>query len=446
MSRPRQLVIAVALAVVLLVAGAVGIARFSNESDVSIEANSPVVAPADVSSAAGPPADTLDGLIEQLQTRLEVVPNDHVAWSTLGIAYVQQARVTADPSLYPRAEGALDESLMVEPDDNFLALAGLSSLASARHDFVLAEDYAERGLEINEFSAILWGALSDAQVQLGEYDAAAASVERMLGLSPDASSYSRSSYLAQLNGQTDLAISQMRQALQQAGTPTDRAFALTVLGEIEFNRGQPGPALDLYNEARAQAPQDTTALAGKARSEAALGQIQTALDSYAALVEQAPEPSYLIAYGELLESVGRTAEADAQYEVVGAVQTLFEANGVESDASPVLFLADHDEPERALAEAERAIAVRPFLAMHDAHAWALHRNGRDDEALVAIGKALELDTPDALFLFHSGEIKRALGDLDGARADLERALEINPFFDPLDVPIAEASLAELTGS
>ncbi|MGB3733812.1 MAG: tetratricopeptide repeat protein [Ilumatobacter sp.] len=444
MNRRTRMIVSVAgLVSVVFAAGAFGISRVSTSDEISTASDAGVIAPSGVASAGGAPAATLDGLITQLQTRLEAVPGDHVAWSTLGIAYVQQARVTADPSLYPRAEGALDESLAVAPDDNFLAYAGLSSLASARHDFIAAKDFAEQGLAINDFNPLLYGALSDAEVQLGNYDAAREAITSMLRLSPDTSSYSRSSYLAELNGNIAFARTQMTEALAGAGTPTDRAFALTILGDLAFNAGRPGDALDRYNQAQAEAPQDTASLSGKARAEAALGQTQTALDHYAELVAVAPEPSFIIAYGELLESEGLTAEAEQQYAVVEVIQRLFEANGVESDAAPVLFFAEHGEPERALREAEKAVLVRPFLAMHDAHAWALYANGRYDEALVAIEKAMELGTPDARFYFHAGMIHLALGDRDAARVELERALEINPFFDVLDVPVAEAALAEL---
>ena len=443
--RPRLIATAAVAVVAVLAAGAFGISRVSTSDEIETPADAEVIAPDVIASAAGPPAATLDGLIGQLQTRLEVVPEDHVAWSTLGIAYVQQARVTADPSLYVRAQGALDESLVVEPDDNFLAYAGLSSLASARHDFIAAKEFAEQGLAINEFSPLLYGALSDAEVQLGNYDAADDAVSEMLQLSPDTSSFSRASYLAELRGDIASATSQMEAALEGAGTPSDRAFALKILGDLAFDQGRPGDALTLYNRAQSEAPRDAASLAGKARAEAALGQTMTGLDSYAELVAIAPEPSFLIAYGELLESVGRTEEAEQQYAVVEDVQRLFEANGVESDAAPVLFLADHGEPQRALVEAERAIAVRPFIAMHDAHAWALYANERYDEALVAIDKALELGTPNAQFHFHAGMIHLALGDVETARTELETALEINPYFDPLDVPIAETTLAELDG-
>ncbi|MFN3255354.1 MAG: tetratricopeptide repeat protein [Ilumatobacter sp.] len=440
--RTRMIVTASVLAVALIAVGAFAASKSSESDSDEIEtaADAEVLAP---NVVAGPPAATLDGLVEQLRVRVEAVPGDHVAWATLGIAYVQQARVVADPSLYPRAERALDESFAVEPNDNFLAYAGRSVLASARHRFADAKTEAERGLEINSFNPILWGALSDAQIQLGEYDEAAASVNRMIELSPDTSSFSRASYIAELNDDVNYATTLMQQALEGAASPTDRAFALTILGHLAFNAGEPGDALTLYNQARDSAPDDAAALYGKARAEAALGQNQTALDHYAELVEASPEPSYLVAYGELLESLGRTEEAEQQYAVVDAVLALFEENGVENDAAPVLFLADHDEPERALREAERAIAVRPFLAMHDAHAWALYSNGRYDDALEASEQALQLGTPNAQFHFHAGMIKLALGDEDGARTDLERALEINPFFDPLDVPIAKSALAQL---
>lgn len=446
--RSRIIISVVVLAVAVMAVGAFGVSRTSTSPSEEIETSgdAEVIAPGIVAASAGPPAATLEGLIDQLQTRLELVPQDHVAWSTLGIAYVQQAKVTADPSLYSRADGALAESLAVEPDANFLAFAGLSSLASARHDFVAGKEFAEQGLEINGFNPILYGALSDAEVQLGNYDAADAAVRQMLLLSPDTSSYSRSSYLAELRGDIQFATSQMQSALDGAGTPTDRAFALTILGDLAFNAGEPGDALTLYNQAQAAAPQDATSLAGKARAEAALGQFRTALDHYAELVQIAPEPSFLISYGELLESQGLTDEAEEQYRVVETVQTLFEANGVESDASPVLFLADHGEAERALREAENAIAVRPFIAMHDAHAWALYANGRYEDALAASERAMELGTPSALFHFHAGMIHLALGNENEARSELETALEINPFFNPLDVPVAEAALAELSPS
>ncbi len=93
-----------------------------------------------------------------------------------------------------------------------------------------------------------------------------------------------------------------------------------------------------------------------------------------------PDPVYLVPYGKLLESLGRTDEAEEQYRVAAVAWQLYAANGVEPDADQVLFVADHGEPAEALALAETAMRFRPFLAVHDAYAWALYRNGRFVEA------------------------------------------------------------------
>lgn len=441
----RRVLTGVGLGLILVIASAFGVSRSrSSGEEISTPADAPVIGPGALASTVGPPAATLDGLIVQLQTRLEAVPNDAVAWATLGIAYVQQARITADPSYYERSDGAIDRSFEANEDDNFLAFAGRSALASARHDFSNAKEFAEQGLAINDFSPILYGALSDAETQLGNYDAAIDAAQRMVDLSPDPTSLARASYLWELRGDVDMATELMQRVLDDATAPGDRAFALTYLGELAFNAGDPASALDRYNDARTISPDDAPALAGKARAEAALGQIETALDHYRELLDVAPEPSYIAEYGELLESLGRADEAQVQYALFDTVQTLFEANGVRPDSAPTLFYADHGEPERALADAEVGVDARPFLAMHDAHAWALHVNGRHEEALAAVERAGELGYRSALFAYHSGMIKQALGDLDGARADLTLALEINPYFNPLAAPLAAAALGELS--
>ena len=442
--RTKMLMAGLGLGAVLVAAGAFGIAANPRSLDISTAATGLVVAE-DVARATNPNGQSLDELITSLQTRLESTPGDDVGWATLGIAYVQQAKATVNPDFYPRADGALATSLDVNGDDNFLAYAGLSALASARHDFTAAKTFAEQGLAINGYSSILFGALSDAELQLGNYDAAFAAVDTMIDLSPDTTSLSRSSYMWELRGDIAQATALMQRAYDVAPSPGDRAFTLFYLGELAFNDGDPNAALGYYNQAQAESPNDPAALAGKAKAEAALGQIETALDHYAELVGRAPEPSYVLEYGELLESVGRTDEANQQYDVFLATQQLFAANGVEPDSVATLFDADHGDPVKALADAETGIQTRPFLAMYDAYAWALHVNGRDAEALEAIETAMDLGVRNALFLYHSGMIKLALGDDVGARADLGEALSINPWFSPLAAPIATDALARLGG-
>src|SRR5258708_5935635 len=62
--------------------------------------------------AAGGAASGQDSqaAIERAQKRLRELPSDWQTWAGLGQAYVEQARVTGDPSYYAKAAGALDRS------------------------------------------------------------------------------------------------------------------------------------------------------------------------------------------------------------------------------------------------------------------------------------------------------------------------------------------------
>nr|BFE72956.1 hypothetical protein GCM10020092_062570 [Actinoplanes digitatis] len=80
-------------------------------------------APAPAAAPARVHTDRLADSIARAQDRLRTLPRDHETWAALGLAYVEQARITADPGLYPKAEGALRRSLAVRGKDNPAALA-----------------------------------------------------------------------------------------------------------------------------------------------------------------------------------------------------------------------------------------------------------------------------------------------------------------------------------
>ena len=124
--------------------------------------------------------------------------------------------------------------------------------------------------------------------------------------------------------------------------------------------------------------------------QAALGQTETALDHLAALTQRVPDPQYFMAYGTLLESVGRLDEAKPQYRYVAAAITLFAANGYQPDADAILFQVHTGDLDGAISNAETVVKSRPFISTHDAYAWALLAKGRDREALTQIEAALSL--------------------------------------------------------
>lgn len=397
-------------------------------------------------TAAQSGSDPLTTSIADLQAELEESPEDALAWAQLGGAYVEQARVTADPSYYPKAEGALETSLEVQPEGNDDALTAQGALANARHDFADAADYADDALEINAANSTAWGVQADALIQLGDYDGATDAAQQMLDLRPGLASYSRASYDLELNGEPERAQQAMELAVDSAYSPADVAFGRYYLGQLSFNEGDLDAAEEQFERGLEAVPDDPTLLAGRARVYAALGADEKARSVYDRVVAARPLPDYLVEYAFYLQSLGDTEAADEQFATLDAVQQIFESNGVQDDLTSAYVAADRGRPEVALEHAETEWDLRQNIDSADAMAWALHQVGRNEEALEFADRANRLDGENALFLYHRGMIQQELGDAAAARADLESALEANPYFSPVHAPLAEEALTELGGA
>src|SRR4029453_11897536 len=126
------------------------------------------------------PAGTLRSVIVSLQDRVRTLPTDWRSFADLGLAYVQQARITADPSYYPKAEGVLERSLALNGDGNVDALTGMAALSAARHDFSGALAWGERAKAVNPYNANAYAVVGDALVELGRYPEAFAAFQRMI--------------------------------------------------------------------------------------------------------------------------------------------------------------------------------------------------------------------------------------------------------------------------
>ena len=396
-------------------------------------------------AAPGVAGDLAAG-IARTQQHLAGVPGDWPGWAGLGLAYVQQARLTADPAYYAKAEGALRRSLAEHRDGNHLALTGLGALAAARHDFAAALRYGQQATAIDPYSAVAHGVMADALVELGRYPEALAAAQRMLDLHPDTGSLARASYATELRGDLTRARELLTDALELAPSAPDAGFALYYLGELAWNAGDVATARARWEDGLRRAPQYLPLLAGRARIAAAEGRYADAVAGYRAVVARLPQASYLIEYGDLLEARGKRAAAAAQYAVVRAEQRLLARQGVNVDLELAVFDAEHGSPKRALVEARAAYRARRSVAVEDALAWALHANGRDAEALPHARAALRLGTRSASFYYHLGMIEAASGDRAAGRRHLAEALAINPHFSWVQVPRARAALARLGGA
>ncbi|MFC7279914.1 hypothetical protein ACFQS1_38655 [Paractinoplanes rhizophilus] len=390
--------------------------------------------------------DPLADRVARAQQHLRDVPGDWAGWSALGAAYLEQARVTADPGRYPQAEQAARKSLALRRAGNGDALVVLGALANARHDFAAARDQARAALRVDPADADAYGVLADALTQLGDARGATGAVQRMLDTKPGLAAYARASYDLELRGRIPEATALMRRALDDAVDPHDAAFCRTQLGDLAFGRGDLRGAADHYAAALAADSTSIAAQRGRARVRAAQGDLPGALSDYADLTARLPGPSYLIEYAELLNVAGRTAQADEQLSLASAAQQLFTANGGQDGlATAALALATGRRADAVTAaRAEWNRRHHPDVA--DTLAWSLHAAGRDAEALTYAKRAISGGAHPSAYAYHLGLIELSLGHRDEARAELTRALGTNPYFSPVDGPTARRALAALGGS
>lgn len=433
---------AAVLAGAMFLAGAVGgVLRGDREAPRAPLATS------EVASALLGPAGVggLDATVAGLQDRLRRAPRDWRAYGSLGLAYLQKGRLTADPAWYPKAEGALVRSLELSGKENFDAVLGMGVLALGRHDFAGALEWGRRARRLNPFNADARGVIGDALLELGRYRAAGRAFQAMIDLRPSLSSYARVSYYRELTGDLQGAIEAMAEAAALAATPEDAAWAGFQLGELYAASNRLVPATRAYRAAAAAAPDAVLPRAGLARVAAARGRLDRAARLLTEVVRRYPAPEFVILLGDVHAAAGDPELASQQYEVVRAMERLYLAGGVDTDLDMALFHADHGSPLQALARARSAYQRAPSVAAADALAWALYANGRYREASRYAGETLRLGTPRALFRFHVGMIEFRLGRTDRARGHLARALAMNPHFSLIHAATARRVLERLEG-
>ena len=383
--------------------------------------------------------------IERLQELLEVRPEGQPAYVQLAGVYLQKVRETGDPSYYARAEDVLLRALELQPGDSN-AMTVMGSLNLGRHQFQEALTWAKRSLEIAPEAAGAYGVLGDAQVELGQYDAAVDSFQAMVNLKPNLDSYSRVSYIRELMGDVDGAIEAMQMAATAGAARTEAtAWARVQLGNLYFSSGRPDEASKHYEAALRDFSGYYLALAALGKARAGQGIYDEAIDLYERAVQTIPQPSALAALGDLYAKTGNAEEAQLQYDTVEFIDELGRINQVLYNRQIVLFYADRDlKLGRALELARKELAARKDIYGYDAFAWALYKNGQYDKAADAVTEAMKLGTQDANLYYHAGMIYNQLGDKELAREYLERALRLNPHFSILQADEAKRALEDLS--
>ncbi|MDQ3045131.1 MAG: tetratricopeptide repeat protein [Chloroflexota bacterium] len=382
----------------------------------------------------------LDSRIATLQERLNRAPTSADA-TALGLAYLQKTRETGDPSYYPKAEELFNQAREAQPND-VEAMIGLGSLALARHDFAAALEWGEAARALAPQKASVHGVIGDAEIELGQYDAAIATFQTMVDLRPDTASFARVSYARELTGDLPGAIDAMERAAQAASAnAANVAWTRVQLGNLHVTSGDLTAAERHYQTALTVVPGYAYGHAGMGRVAISRGDLEASITAYIAASATMPLPEFAIALGDLYTATGDLEKAADQYELVEAMAALFAENGVNTDAEMVLFAADHGRDlDQTLAVAEARYSTAPSIVAADALAWVRYQHGDYAGAAQASREAMRLGTRDPLMHFHAGLIAAATGDTNAASEHLRTALEINPRFSVRYAPVANTAL------
>ncbi|NEB04853.1 tetratricopeptide repeat protein [Streptomyces sp. SID13726] len=396
---------------------------------------------------AGVPAALPDlaVLIGEREGRVRRHPGDAVSWAVLGTAYVEQGRRTADAAFYPRADHALRTSLKVRRTAE--ALGGLAALANARRDFRAARTWGEAARKLEPKRWTTYPQLIDAYTGLGDYKAARTALERLTELRSGPAVMARAAGVYRDRGWREDAAAQLSDAAARTEAPAERAAYLERAGQLAWERGDREDALRHFQEAVRLDPDQRAAQAGQGRVLASLGRTTEALNAYRMALAKQPLPQYALELGELYQSLGLGQAARVQYDLLRARVSGAAAGGADEELVLGQFEADHGEPASAVRRLRAEWRRQPGIAVADALGWALHRAGRDEEALryarIATDKVHGGGVRSALYTYHLAMTERDLGHFAPARRHLQEAFAVNPYFSPLGAPAAREALTAL---
>ena len=384
-----------------------------------------------------------DAEIAAAQKTIEKMPNAASGYNKLAVVYIRKARETGDFSLNSKAEFAVNRALEIEPK-NLDAQRIKASLLLTFHRFEEALNFGRQLQQAYSQDAVIYGVLTDANVELGNYKEAIDAAQQMVDLRPNMESYARVSHVRSLHGDAEGAIEAMTLAARTAN-PADKeaqAWCLTTLGDEYFKIGKHNEAEREYEKALKILPDYHYALTGKGNARAARGDYESAINFYTQAQKKVPLTETVIALGDVYTKIGKPEEAKKQYELAEFIEQKL---GDASDQRRLALLwADRDvKIDAALEIAVREHEKRKDIYTADIYAWTLYKKGRLEEAKAAISEAMRLKTKDARIFYHAGMIEKASGNNAQAVSYLQNALKTNPLFDPLQAEKARAALHEL---
>jgi tetratricopeptide (TPR) repeat protein len=387
--------------------------------------------------------ESADPEITKALNIIEKMPDSPAGYTGLAAIYIKRARSTGDFSLNSKAETAIDKALQLAPED----ASARKLKASLQLTFHRFSEGLELGKKLQaEFpsDAFVYGILTDANAELGNYKEAVDAAQKMVDLKPNSNSYARVAHLRSLYGDTEGAVEMFKTAARTAdpGDKEAQSWCLVQLGDELWKNGKYAEAEKVYDEALQNFPQFHLALAGTGRARAAQNDLDAAVKFLTEALDRVPNVETAILLGDIYTKQGNTEKAKQFYDLVEVIEQKI---GINNDQKRLALLwADQNlKLDEALAITRREYETRKDIFTADALAWTLYKKGQLTDAKIAISAAMNPKANDARIFYHAGMIEKDLGNQAEAKKMLETALRLNPMFDLIQAETARKALSEL---
>ena len=381
------------------------------------------------------------------QSLIRDKPAQYSGYNLLTTALVRRARETSDARYYAQADEYVKKSLQLAPN-NFDTKKIQVSILLGEHEFPAALDLAKALNKQVPDDVMVYGLLTEANAELGNYKDAEIAAQWMLNLRPgNLPALTHAAHLRELFGDIDGSYDLLQMAYESTPPTEDeeRAWLLTQMGHLRLATGNTDTAEKLLEQALAIFPNYPFATGALGEVRMQQTRYEEAVVLFRQCYQYTSRTENLYDLARALRLAGHGGEAKKAFVEFETKALLESSHKDNANRELIFYYADCvKQPAKALQVAEQEYSWRKDVYTLDAYAWALHANGRDLDARKQIETALAVGIRDAKLLLHAGEISLAAGDPDAAQHYLKQSLELNTL-DSGQARLALASLASTPG-
>lgn len=362
---------------------------------------------------------------------LQAQPKDVQANLGLAALFIQEARVTGNHLYYDKAAMKHINDVLAKEPQNFSALCYKALLYLSQHHFAEGLEIAQQAQAINPNNAFIYGLLTDAYVELGNYKGAVEMSDKMQSVKPDIRAYARVSYLREIYGDYPGAVEAMKLAVS-AGPPGTEGteWARVQLGHLYELTGDVKSAAATYETALLHRPDYAYAVAGLARVAIHAKEYDKAVQYYLKADSLITDNTFKEELADLYTFMGQKEKANAVTQ--GVVAELSEGAeaadedetiGHYSDNELALNYAKLGDHAKALKHAELEYNRRPEnITVNETLAWVHYKKGDAAKAMQYINAATKTGSKNPDLLARTGLIQAKGGNKATAKTLLQQSV------------------------